>query len=356
MSFASLSMNPVTSAALRHDFTQMLSGTKNLWGELKGCRIFITGGTGFVGSWLLHSLLEANKVFSLGASAVLLSRDPKAFLQKYPELRKNKLVTFHQGDILDFPFPRGQFSHVIHAASELSKGLQQADPVGLVWKTIGGCRRVMQFAALGGVKNILYVSSGAVYGPMITGRGCLPEDSPVSCLPYNPSGAYAEAKRVGELTCALEGKEQGISVKIARGFTFAGPFLPLNSHFAITSFIQSALAGRNILIRKHGKTLRSYLYGSDMAHWLWSILIKGKHGRPYNVGSDKPVTIQELAETIVAAYQSKSKIQILKKNGKAEELEVYVPDIRRAQKELNLNVFTGFEQAIRRTCEYYKYL
>lgn len=356
MPFANLSTNPVTSAALGHDFTKMLSRTKNLWYELKGCRIFITGGTGFIGSWLLHSLLEANKVFSLGASAVLLSRNPKAFMQRYPELRRNQLVSFHQGDISDFPFPKGHFSHVIHAASDLSQGLQQADPVGLVWKTFGGCRRVMQFAALRGVKNILYISSGAVYGPMVTGRGSLPEDAPVSCLPHNPSGAYAEAKRVGELTCALEGKEHGISVKIARGFTFAGPFLPLNSHFAITSFIQSALAGRDILIRSRGKTLRSYLYGSDMAHWLWSILIKGKHARPYNVGSDEPVTIQELAETIVAAYQSKSKIQTLKKSGKAEEMEVYVPDIRRAQKELNLNVFIGFEQAIRRTCEYYKNL
>lgn len=339
----------IISDILDRDLDRLIERTSGLWEELRNARIFITGGTGFFGCWLLASFLRANKTYSLKASAVILTRDPATFQKKHPELLSNQnCLTLHREDVTKFDFPNGKFTHVIHAASDLSQN-NQPNPVGLLESTLQGCLRVMEFAISRGVKSVLYISSGAVYGPMAPGRGPLTEDSCVSALPFNANSAYSEAKRLGELICALEAESHGISVKIARGFAFIGPYLALESHLAAASFMRSSLRGEDIFIQSHGKTIRSYLYGADLAQWLWTILIHGQHAKPYNVGSDYPVSIQSLAESIIAISGSKSRLHILKSLRINEEPEVYLPNINRARSELKLDIFTKFDEAILNT-------
>jgi nucleoside-diphosphate-sugar epimerase len=336
------------SAILESDLDRLVERTSDLWEGLRNARIFITGGTGFFGCWLLASFLRANAAHDLNATAVVLTRDPAAFQNRHPELTDRHSLLLHRGEITTFDFPGGKFSHVIHAASDLSQS-NQPNPVGLIESTLKGCRRVMEFAIYKGVKSLLYTSSGAVYGPMTPRRGPLTEESNVSALPLKASSAYAEAKRLGELICALTAEPHGISLKIARGFAFIGPYLALESHLAAASFIRSALKGEDIVIQSHGKTIRSYLYGADLAQWLWTILIHGQHAQPYNVGSDNPISIQSLAESIIAMSGSQSKLNIIKTLRDNEEPEVYLPNIDRARTELKLDIFTKFDEAILNT-------
>src|SRR5260370_33188789 len=93
------------------------------------------------------------------------------------------------------------------------------------------------------------------------------------------NSAYGEGKRMAELLCAIYRKSYGIETKIARGFAFVGPYMQLDTHFAIGNFVSDSLAGQCIEVRGDGTPLRSYLYASDLMVWLWTILTRGKAGR-----------------------------------------------------------------------------
>src|SRR6266699_1485011 len=98
----------------REDLEHVLAHTRELWEELRGNRIFITGGTGFFGCWLLESFAWANDKLDLHAAAVVLTRNAEAFRTKAPHLADHPAIRLHTGDICSFDFPSGSFSHVIH--------------------------------------------------------------------------------------------------------------------------------------------------------------------------------------------------------------------------------------------------
>jgi dTDP-glucose 4,6-dehydratase len=106
----------------------------------------------------------------------------------------------------------------------------------------------------------------------------------------------------------MVGKDN-FEVKIARCFAFIGPYLPLNSHLAIANFIKAGFQGTVIDIQGDGKTCRSYLYMADLTIWLWTILFKGENCYPYNVGSDKVITIAELANFVSKIFEDRRKLQ-----------------------------------------------
>jgi dTDP-glucose 4,6-dehydratase len=342
---------PVKPLSLE-DLEHVLEHTRELWSEASGKSFFITGGTGFFGMWLLESFAYINAQFALGMRATILTRDPVAFARKAPHLATRAELRFIQGDICSFPFPEGHFDYIIHSASDLS-GSQLQNPVSLIESTLNGCRRVVKLACDRGARRFLFASSGAVYGPMTKGRKHLQENAPVSAMPLESQSAYMEAKRLGELICSMECGSHGVTATIARGFAFMGPYLPLDSHLAAPAFLKAALCGKEIVIQGHGQTVRSYLYGADLAIWLFTILLRGEHARPYNLGSDIPITIAQLAESTAKACGSRAGIRILGHLQPDETAEVYLPDINRARTELGLDVFTPFEESLKRAVLYY---
>ena len=333
---------------LEQDLTAVLDRTRPLWEELRGGRLFITGGTGFFGRWLLETFAHANKSLRLNAEAVVLTRDPEAFCRHSPHLAVTGGIRLLHGDVINFNRPDLRFTHIIHAASELSVG-RPKDPIGLIETSLAGTRRVLELARNSGAKKFLFTSSGAVYGPMFPGRGRVAEGDLVSPLPLEGGGAYAESKRLAEIVACIFGREHGIEVKIARGFAFLGPFLDLCSHLAAAGFLRSALAGEPILIQGHGQTVRSYLYGADLAVWIWTILFNGQPGQPYNLGSDIPVTIEELARVVSSACSPSNEVRILGRLQESELIDFYVPDLTKARSELGLEVFTPLPEAVQRT-------
>jgi dTDP-glucose 4,6-dehydratase len=334
---------------LARDLDELLAHTRGLWEPLRGARLFITGGTGFFGTWLLESFAWVGDRLDLGATAVVLTRGPGRFAARAPHLVSHRSIRFVTGEVESFAFPKGSFTHVIHAATEASATLNERDPLRMNDCIVGGTRRVLEFARQSGARRFLLTSSGAVYGrqpPVLTQ---VPEDYAGAPDSLDVSSAYGQGKRMAEWLCAAYTRELGLECLIARCFAFIGPHLRLDAHFAAGNFIRDALAGGPIRVNGDGTAVRSYLYASDLAAYLWTILIKGQPARAYNVGSSQAVTIAELARQTAAACESAPDVLIAQAAQPARETHRYVPATDRVRDELGLSPRVSLSDAIDRT-------
>ena len=337
-------MNP-----LADDLDHVLAHTQGLWDELRGQRIFVTGGTGFFGCWLLESFVWANDKLNLGASAVVLTRNPAAFEAKAPHLASHPAIQFHTGDIRSFSFPPGKFSHIIHAATEASAKLNDENPLLMFDTIVEGTRRALELARQSGAKKFLLTSSGAVYGRQPPDLTHIAEDYGGGPDPTGVEWSYGEGKRAAEMLCVLYARQHGLLPKIARCFAFVGPYLPLDMHFAIGNFIANALKGGPIHVNGDGTPFRSYLYAADLAIWLCTILFRGQSGRAYNVGAERAWSIAQVAEVVATQGRPPLPVHIAGRAEPGKPAERYVPSTQRARDELGLQETVALTEAVRRT-------
>jgi nucleoside-diphosphate-sugar epimerase len=334
------------------DLNHVLIHTRDLWEELRGQTLFITGGTGFFGRWILETFVHANEQLSLGASAVVLTRDPDSFAVKAPHLAVRDDLKVLRGDVRDFDFPDGNFSHVIHAGTTSSAPVE---PLEMLDTILQGTRRVLDFAATHGTRKFLFISSGAVYGQQPPEITHISEDYHGAPDPLNPNSAYGEGKRAAELLCTLMANRHGFEAKIARCFAFVGPHLPLDAHFAIGNFIRDALQGKSIHVSSDGTPIRSYLYTADLAIWLWTILSRGGAGRAYNVGNSAQITIRKVAEVTATALGSTVPVRVAKDPILGQVASRYVPNVDRARTELGLEPRIDLVASLKKTSLWCKY-
>lgn len=334
------------------DLEYLLDRTERDWRALSGERLFVTGGTGFFGVWLLECLVYANDRLGLDIRATTLTRDSAAFAARLPHLSRRRELSWHVGDPRTFEFPPGEFPHIVHLATPASAALNAQDPAEMFDIIFAGTRRTLAFAAQAGCANFLLASSGAVYGPQPPDLEKIPETYNGAPDPNDPRSAYAEGKRAAELLCALASRAQP-APKIARCFAFVGPHLPLDAHFAVGNFIRDALGAGDIVVQGDGTAYRAYLHAADLIVWLLAILLRGQPNRPYNVGSDQAVDIAELARRVGARVAPEKRVLVRAQTGGAPPAR-YVPDIERARQELGLSVGIGLDAAIARTAAWHR--
>ena len=340
-------------AVAGRDRDHMLAHTAGLWEALRGERVFMTGGTGFVGTWLVEAFVAANDAYELGATAVLLSRDPARFAARAPHLAGHRAVRLIAGDAVDFAPPDGRFAFVVHAATESQTG-DAAAPLRALDRDVAATRRVLELARRAETRRMLFTSSGAVYGHQPPELAHVDETYPGAPDPTDVRTAYGHGKRLSELACASYAQAYGFDVVIARLFAFVGPHLPLRAGFAAGDFFADLLDGGAIRIGGDGTPVRSYLYAADLAIWLWTLLLRGERGRAYNVGSPHALSIRELAELMVSELAPTTAIEIAHRELPGAAGARYVPSVERAERELGLRVGVALPDALRRTYDFYR--
>lgn len=313
-------------------------------------RIFLTGGTGFFGRALLRHWIEQYSHGLAALDVTILTRLPDTFLVRYPEFRGVPWLKFHAGDILNpDSLPKGQFfTHVLHAATDSTLG-PQLSPHQHYSQIVNGTKNILDYAVACGAKRFLLTSSGGVYGPQPPGMKKVPEAYNGMPDPLIPANAYGVAKRMAEHLCVLYQDMQGIEPIIARCFSFVGQDLPLNVHFAIGNFIRDALWGKEIVVNGNGAPVRSYLDQRDLAAWLLALLANGSAGQAYNVGSDREITVAELAHLVRDLVSPGKGVRVLGGDTSHNYKNRYVPDIEKSRNELGLREEFSLEEAIAHT-------
>lgn len=333
---------------MQRDLDLVFDRVNQDWNQLRGNRLLITGGTGFIGTWLLASLLWASDRMDLKLEIHVLTRDAEGFRRRRKSLAEHPAIHLLQGDLGSVRFPDGPFHGLIHAAVE-------TEPPLLTFRhTLEGAFRLVDFCERSGIKRILFTSSGAVYGRQALDIEQVREIH--SCAPptWDPATAYGQAKRGSEFLFSAFGQGSGAQVAIARCFAFVGPGLPLDANYAIGNFIRNAMRQEPIRIQGDGTPLRSYLYAADLAIWLWALFLRGPYGQPVNVGSDKAVSILDLARIVARVIAPQSRIEVAGTPVPGRLPERYVPSVELARGS-GLEPWTPLEEGIARTAEWYRH-
>lgn len=323
--------------------------------RLQGKRVLITGGTGFIGTWLLETISWLNKNCNRPCKVYVPTRNPDAFARKAPHLVANSGIVLLPGDIADFQYPDDECNFIIHAAAPGEPRALINDSLGVAETIIRGTRRALELAIQKNVESFLFVSSGAVYGVQPPDLERIPEDYIGAPDVTNVRSAYGEAKRYAEMLCTLYHRRHSLPIHIARPFTFVGPYQDLNAGFAITDFIRDGLQGGPLTIQGDGTTMRSYCYAADMTTMLWKVLFQSPVGRVYNVGSDESISILELAKKVVSFFGTPMETIVMSKPNIKSMPARYVPDINRGRSELGINIHTDIDKAIHLTLSLMKF-
>jgi nucleoside-diphosphate-sugar epimerase len=337
---------------LATDFARLNADAIDRCGALDGKRLYVTGASGFFGKTLLALLLFL-QARGMSFTVTALSRAPRRVLADHGWLDLPWL-RWVEGDVrAPWPGrPQERYDLILHAATDTAASAH-VDKLQVFDGIIAGTRQALSFAGAHGVQRLLLCGSGAQYGAIPTSFASgVTESGLIACDTTRPSSAYGEAKRAGEMIAALHAEAYGIEVINARCFAFVGPGLALDGHFAIGNFLRAALAGESIILASRGHAVRSYLYGADLAVWLLILLLHAPPGTAVNVGSDRPITVLDLASRIRDLVSPASQVQAgVGESG--EERSFYLPSIERARG-LGLDVWTHLDLAIERTATWHR--
>lgn len=315
--------------------------------------IFITGGTGFIGQWILE-LLQCAIDSGIKIEVTALTRSIDKFSKSSIRNIKDYNIKFIEGDIRNFDFTNFKFDYFIHGAVDASASLNENQPF-LMFDTItDGCKNVIKGLSVNPGCKLLYLSSGAVYGNSNT-NALFKETDVCSLNPEDTSLSYAVGKHASEFLFNTAASLYEVEVKIARIFSVYGPLIPLTTHFAIGNFINSALNGEQIVINGNGKPIRSSIYISDLIRALILIITTNNSYRVYNVGSENFYSIYELASCVNKLLGiSGSKVEVLGKDQTGWNQGFYAPSIQRLRDQFDFNESFSLEDSIIYTADYYK--
>jgi dTDP-glucose 4,6-dehydratase len=350
-------MNVRAIELIRRDIREAVAGQAGLLSALKGDTLLITGGTGFMGKWLAELIAFLNDEHGFGVSLVLQARNTDRFRAACPHLAGRSDVRLIKGDVRHTIEIPQETNWLIHAAATPDSRFHSTNPLetmGVIAEGTSAVLRTLDRCA--NFKVLLNISSGLVYGPQPLALERIPEDFVGAPACSSVSSAYAEAKRYAETLCSSHRSQARIPIVTARPFAFIGPYQSLDTPWAINNFLRDALSGNAVRVLGDGRSIRSYLYPSDMAFWLLRMLVAGVPGQTYNVGSPDPSELEHVAQVVSSQFSPRPEIRLGSGVGEMHRRQSrLVPDVSKAH-ELGLRQTVGLQQAIERTIQWHRAL
>ena len=304
-------------------------------------RIVVTGIAGFIGSHLADRLLNQGHIV-IGLDNLLTGSVDNI---KHLDHRK---FTFINHDVTEHISIDGQVDFVLHWASPASPTDYLEWPIPTLKVGALGTHKALGLAKAKGATFVL-ASTSEVYGDPLEHPQA--ESYWGNVNPIGPRGVYDEAKRFAEAITVAYYRYHKVNAKIARIFNTYGPRMRIKDGRAIPTFIAQALAGENITVFGTGNQTRSFCYISDLVDGIIR-LMESRSNEPVNLGNPKEMTINAIAQQIVAMTGSRS--QIIHRPLPIDDPKVRQPDITRARELLGWVPHVTIEDGLRRTIDYVK--
>jgi len=305
-------------------------------------RAVVTGGAGFVGSWLCERLLGIDVDVVCVDNFVTGSRDNVAALLEQPGFR---LLEQDVSLALDVP---GPVDWVLHLACPASPVDYLRLPVETMMVGSTGTKHSLDLAAARGARFVL-ASTSEVYGD--------PAEHPQresywgNVNPIGPRSVYDESKRFAEALTMAYRRDRGVDTGIVRIFNTFGPRMRPNDGRAIPTFIRQALRGEPITVAGDGQQTRSVQYVDDLIEGLLRLL-RSDHPGPMNIGNPHELTVLELAERIRDLIGGTSEIQFIDRP--QDDPMVRQPDITLATQVLGWKPQVALDEGLARTIDWFK--
>ena len=334
---------------VRADVETVLAGRVGALEALRGQRLYISGGTGFLGTWLLEVLSVLNAQHGFGLKVTVFSRNARAFAQRWPHLGGLDWVHFQEGDIRYLSELPRDTGYIIHAAALTDRRLFASQPSAVAETNGMGTLRILRAAnLLEDLRKFVLMSSGLVYGQQPWEKPDVAEDYAGPLRSNDVNAVYAESKRFAEMIAQCAISESKLPIVTVRPFAFVGPYQSLELPWAVTDFIRDSLAGGPIRIMGDGATVRSIMYASDFAFGVLSALVQGKPRETYNLGSPEAVDLGSLARMITQFFSPVPEIRT-RLGQVGHDRTRLVPSMERAVADLNLKMTVPLSEALQRT-------
>lgn len=333
---------------IRQDLDRILAACQDELTQLSGKSLLLTGGSGFVGRYLVETMLRFNET-SHGAvcSITLATRHPEVLERRYPDQINAGEVTileWSDGDSTDLH--RRRWDYLIHAAAPTDPRSLMRDPDRSLRDIISMALSTAQVAKASGSRRTVLISSGAVYGHPPDEIAEIPEEHCGGPDISRLTSVYAEGKRVSEMLF----RAAGIDQRTMRVFSLIGPYQDLSSDFAVPDLIRQAANKGSIELKGDGSAVRSYCYSADLSAFLFKLLLGQPRHDVYNVGNrDGTVSIGEVAQMVSNLFGGVEIMRTPQLPGPSSATPRYVPQLDRMYEVYSPRV--GVQEGLWRTCQ-----
>ncbi len=281
---------------IREDVGALAAELGGSLAALAGTTLLVTGGSGFLASYLLDSVAWFNDHL-LPRPCRLISMDNLrsgkaeriAHLAARPEFR------FVEADV-SLPFDLGErVDWIVHGAGIASPTFYRRYPLETIDVNVAGTRQVLELARRGRMRSVVSLSTSEIYGDPDPRFIPTAEDyrGNVSCT--GPRACYDESKRLGETLCAIYHAHYGVPVKVVRPFNVYGPGQRLDDRRIVPDLMAAAVRREPLVLYSDGRATRSFCYIGDFIRALWLILLSDANGEVFNAGNDEgEISIRDL--------------------------------------------------------------
>lgn len=307
-------------------------------------RVIVTGGAGFIGSWLCDLLIEE------GHEVTCIDNLGSGNKKNVKHLLSNSRFKFIKHDIREPLEFEEKIDHIFHLASRASPADFEEYSIDILLTNAAGTHNMLELARKDGARFLL-ASSSEVYGdPEVHPQ---PEDYWGNVNPLGPRSVYDEGKRHAESLTAAYHRRYSLDVRTARIFNTYGPRMRKDDGRVISNFIVQALRGESITVYGDGSQTRSFCYVSDMVEGLKKLMfLDDLSGEVVNLGNPDEISILKVAELVkeLTGSNSKTTFAPLPKDDPKRRK----PEISKAKKMLGWTPEVGLEDGLLKTISYFK--
>lgn len=361
---------PTADEIVERDLADICRRLDSEFSSMQGKTLFISGGAGFLGHYLVQSVLYWNRTTGKASPIRVIAGDN--YIRGVPEwltaLSGDPTLTLLTHDITTpLPDDIGPIDYVVHAASIASPIFYRKYPIETMDANVNGLRLLLercreQQAAGHPISGFLFFSTSEIYGDPSPDQIPTPEDyrGYVSCT--GPRACYDESKRFGETLCVNFARQYSMPIAMARPFNNYGPGLKITDRRVIPDFARDLFAGKDLVLLSDGTPTRTFCYVADAIVGYYKILVRGRAGEPYNIGNETPeISMLTLAEMLAASARElfgyTGKV-VRNASGDQDYLtdnpQRRCPVIAKARKELDFEPEVPIEEGLRRTLAWYK--